>query len=439
MVAYYTEIFFPDNDVRLLAVNDNIDTYAGENEFMAFKSVINEYYARDCSKKIRSVKYAMALKGQYSGAAAPYGYIKSPNDKHKLIIDEDAATVVRSMFQMAYDGMGTQQIARVLAEAKIQIPAVYKYRTTGIRANRFDENYPYDWRASTVRRILESRAYVGAIVCQKHGSKSFKNQKLVRRPESDWVVVEGMHEPLVDLETFDRVNKLITLKRKPNSANRPNIFAGLLVCHDCGSNMNLRIRQGSGRFDGQYMCNRYRHSGSGEEIKTCTSHYLPYVVVYNAVLSRLGALFADNISEEDIRNQLSDGCDPFKAAKMSLEKLRRRDGELRAIIRKIVEQNALGVIDQVTFADLYNGYRAEQDALAARIKTVQSELSAPDVNQENVRRFVDVVQKYKSVKELTREMLLDVIEKIVVYQPVGDWRRGNRQYKLDFHYRFAGQ
>jgi len=262
MVAYYTELFFPDQDVRLLAVNDNIDTFAGENEFMAFKSVINEYYARDCSKKIRSVKYAMALKGQYSGAAAPYGYIKSPEDKHKLLIDEEAAKVVRQMYQMAYDGLGTQQIARMLAESKILIPSVYKFRTTGIRTNRFDEKTPYDWRASTVTRILESRVYVGAVVCQRHANKSFKNQKLVRRPESEWVIVEGMHEPIVDSETFDRVQKLINLKRKPNSTNKPNIFAGILVCRDCGSNMNLRVRQGSGRVDGQYMCNRYRHSNA---------------------------------------------------------------------------------------------------------------------------------------------------------------------------------
>jgi len=183
MIAYYTEIFFPDHGVRLIAVNDGIDSAIGDNEIMPFKSVINEYYARDISRKIRSSIRSHALKGAFCGSHAPYGYVKNPDDKHRLIVDEEAAAVVRRMFHMAADGFGVHQIARALSEGKTLIPTMYKYCQLGYKSNRFDENYPHDWRTTTIKRMLESRVYVGDIVNHQCGNKSFKNQKLVAYPE----------------------------------------------------------------------------------------------------------------------------------------------------------------------------------------------------------------------------------------------------------------
>jgi len=441
MVAFYTEIFLPDNDVRLIALGDNIDTGHGENEIMAFKSVINEYYARDISKKVRAVKRNQALKGEYNGGSAPYGYVKSPDNKHKLIVDEEAATVVRRMFELADSGQGTHQIARIISDDKIIIPTMYKFIKLGFKANRFDENFPHDWHTSTVRRILESRVYVGDIVSQKQGSKSFKNQKIVKRPESEWIIVENMHEPLVDRDLFDRVQKLIKLKKRANSNGISNIFAGVLKCVDCGGNMTYKSYNGrSGCIGGNYLCNKYRHMSSTDtQRKSCTAHYLPYRNVYAATLARLNAIISANLTEADIVRQLASDQEPLKATQKEFNKLKRRNDELDRIIRKIVEQNALGDITPETFTKLYSCYINEQGDLAEKMKTCESTLFAEANHKENARMFVEQVSKYIVSEDLSREIILDLIDRIEINEPSGNVREGTRQQKIVFHYRFVGQ
>ncbi|MDR1464309.1 MAG: recombinase family protein [Oscillospiraceae bacterium] len=438
LVAFYTELFFPDHDVRLIALNDSIDTGHGENEIMAFKSVINEYYARDISKKIRSVRRNQALKGEFSGSHAPYGYIKSPEDKHKLIIDEEAAIVVRRMFQMAADSLGVHQIAQALAEEKVLVPTMYKYLQLGYKSNRFDENYPYDWRATTVKRLLESRVYVGDIVSHKCGNKSFKNQKLITLPESEWIVVEDMHEPIVTRDVFEKVQRLIKTKKRANAAHIDNIFAGILKCADCGGGMNFHSHK-SANPCGRFLCNRYRHSSSTDLRKSCTSHYVPYANIYTATLLRLNQIIAANLNEEDVVRQLMAGCDSSKAAKKMLAKLKHRNGELDHIIRKIVEQNALGEITVATFSKLYSGYINEQETLSEKIAALEAELSAENRDRENARLFIAAVRKYSPIEELSRELLLDLIDHIVVHEATGDRRAGTREQALEFHYRFIGK
>ena len=442
MIAFYTEIFLPDHDVRLIALGDSIDTGHGENEIMAFKSVINEYYARDISKKIRAVKRNQALKGDFGGAHAPYGYIKDPGNKHKLLVDEESAAVVRRMFEMADNGLGTHQIARIISDEKILIPTLYKYNMLGYKSNQFDENYPYDWRTSTVRRILESRVYAGDIVSHKQGNKSFKNQKVIRHPESEWITVEGMHEPLVERDLFDRVQKLIKLKKRANSKGITNIFAGVLKCADCGSNMTYRSYNGrAGCIGGNFLCNKYRHCSNTEiQRKTCTAHYLPYNNVHDAILARLNKLITARISEEEIVRLLtSDREQPLKTARKAFEKLKRRNDELDRIIRKIVEQNALGDITPETFTKLYSGYITEQNELAERMKAFEAKFNAENREKENAKLFAELICKYTVTTELSREMVLDLIDRIVVYEATGNGREGTRQQEIEIYYRFIGR
>ena len=442
MTAFYSEIFFPDRDVRLIALNDSIDTGKGENEIMAFKSVINEYYAKDISRKIKSAYMAQALKGNFAGAHAPYGYTKSPEDKHKLIIDEEAAAVVRRMFQMAADGMGTHQIARIIADEKIYIPTMYKYFKLGYKSNQFDENFPYDWRTTTVKRILESRVYAGDVVSHKQGTKSFKNQKVVRYPESEWIIVENQHEPLVGRDMFEKVQKLIKLKKKANSTGIINIFHGILKCADCNSNMTYHAyNDRSGRVGGTYLCNKYRHGSAEIQRKTCTAHYIPYVNVYGATLAHLNMLIAANLSPEDIMRKLQSDTDDgasVKTAKKALDKLKHRNGELDRIIRKIVEQNALGEITPATFGKLYSGYQTEQEEVVKKISTLEAGFTADNQDKENARRFAEQLRKYTHMEELTRDIILDLIDKIIVYEATGDHREGTRRQDIEFHHRFIG-
>jgi DNA invertase Pin-like site-specific DNA recombinase len=213
MVAFYTEIYFVENNVRLIALNDSIDTAHGENEILPFKSILNEYYARDISKKVRSVKRIQAQRGEFYGSFAPYGYLKDPDDKHKFIPGGESANVVKRMFQLAADGKGVHQIAALLSEEKVLIPTAYKTIKLGLNQNRFDPDFPWDWETTTVKRILENRVYVGDMILGKTGSKSFKIKTQITRPESEWITVRGTHEPLVDGDTFEKVNKLIKYKK----------------------------------------------------------------------------------------------------------------------------------------------------------------------------------------------------------------------------------
>jgi len=389
---------FPDNDVRFIAVTDNIDTFVGENEIMGFKSILNEYYARDISRKIRSSLRSSALKGEFGGSHAPYGYVKSPENKHRLIVDEEAAAVVRRMFQMAAEGRGVHQIARALSEDKILIPTMYKYTQLGYVSNRFDESYPHDWRATTIKRMLESRVYVGDIVSHKCGNKSFKNQKLVSYPESEWIIVEDMHEPIVDRDLFDRVQQLIKIKQRGNALGVENIFLGVLKCAECGANMSHQAYQcKDGSIGGRFVCSRYRHSKGREAgVKSCTAHYTPYANITAAVFARLRALIAANLSEEEV--------------------LRHMQAQMKNVQpgKKLTHHNA------------------------RRVLSVSQLLNSDSDESIDTQLFIEQIRKYGEAKELTRAMLLSLVDRIEVHEPTGDRRTKNRQQKLVFHYRFVG-
>lgn len=439
LVAFYTEMFFPDNDVRLIAINDSIDTGSGENEIMAFKSVINEYYARDISKKIRSSRRTQALKGEYYGAFAPFGYIKNPDDKHKLLVDEEAAEIVRRIYDMAADGLGTYQIARRLTEAKILVPSAYKFQKYGQKEHRFDADFPYDWNQASVRTILESRMYLGEMVSHKHSHKSFKNHKMVRYDKSEWIVVEGTHEGIIDPVLFERVQRQLKIKNRDNSMKKPNLFAGILTCFDCGSRLNFHASTQSKGKEDRFLCNRYRHSNMSATERKCTIHSVAYRTIYELTLERLNGVISANLTEDEVVRRIGKHRATDDLAGKKLEKLKRRDAELKMIVRKIVEQNALGEITSATFADLYGGYKTEQDALFTQIQALERELAAVDRDKDNAKRFIEAVRKYTVAQELTREMLLDLIDTIIVHEATGDYRKRTREQTIDFHYRFVGK
>jgi len=317
---------------------------------------------------------------------------------------------------------------------------MYKYYQLGYKSNQFDESYPYDWRTTTIKRMLESRVYVGAIVNHKCGNKSFKNQKLVTYPASEWIIVENMHEPIVDRDLFERVQQLIKIKQRGNSLGVENIFLGLLKCKDCGANMSHQAYQcKDGSIGGRFVCSRYRHSKGREAgVKSCTAHYTPYANINAAVLARLRALIAANLSEEEVLRRVQAQKKNAKPNEKLIEKLARRDAELDSIIRTIIEQNALGTITPVTFNKLYDGYIQEQNDIANKLAALQ-ESASREATQKDAQRFLVQIRRYSQAKELTREMLLSLIERIEVHEPTGERRMGTREQTLELHYRFVGR
>ena len=438
LVAYYTEIFFPDNDVRFIAMNDSIDTFKGDNEIMGFKSIINEYYSRDFSKKIKAAYRTKALNGEFTAAYAPYGYKKNPDNKHQLVPDENTAVVVKRIFQMAADGLTPFKISMALSKEEILTPRAYIAEQHGKYKDCFNPKYPTDWSNSTVMAILQNREYLGHLVCNKSTTKSFKNRKQVKTDPGDWIEVKDTHQPLVDEFLFGMAQKVVRVKKRANSTGNENIFAGLLKCSDCNGSLSY-IKPKNDGHQGSYNCNLYRKRTS----KYCSAHYITHKALYKIVLDDIirNALTAKQNEDElsDFAAELSKSNLKGKTKRLvkDIEKSEKRSGELDAIIKKLFEQNALDVISDERFIHLSTGYEAEQKELKTKIAGLQKQLDEQETANGNTTKFLNAVRKYSEIKELTAAVLNDLIDSIVIYNAEGKSRK-NRKQRVEINYKFIG-
>ena len=435
MVAYYTEIFFPQNDIRFIALNDNIDTLYGENEIMGFKSIINEYYARDISKKIRSSFKVRAQKGEFTGTYAPYGYLRDPENKHKLIVDEYAATHVKKMFALAAQGVPAKTIAGIMTNDGILIPRAYSHQRTGKWKNMFNADFPTLWNKGCVQNILKNRVYIGHMVGGKQSIKSFKVKKLENVPEENWITVCNTHEAIISEDEFWHVQKLTSVKNPTNVRKGENVFVGKLRCSSCGRNLAYQNSQGRHKH-GSFCCNRYRRSS-----KLCTSHYIGYPILYDAVLNDIRRL-ADicGQSEDDFKAYVKQLADDKNGAseshnKKELEKAKARFAELDIIIKRLFEQNALGVIPDDRFAILFGDYTAEQKSLQSVIDALKSQLDKQNSEVENMEMFYGLIKKFTDIEKLTTGVISELIDHIVIYDSDGGTPR---RQKVDIFYRHGG-
>lgn len=438
LVAYYTEIFFPDNDVRFVCVSEGIDTFKGDNEIMPFKSVINEYYARDISRKVKSAYRTKALNGDYTAAFAPYGYLKDPDNKHRLVIDEETAPVVRRIFQMAIEGLSPFKIAKKLSEDKILTPRAYLAHKFGKYKNCFPVKYPEDWNNATIMSFLKNREYLGHMVGNKSTTKSFKNRKLVDIPEDEWIITENTHPAIIDEHTFNTAQKVVKVKKRENKEREPNIFAGLLKCSDCGASLGF-VKPKTEGHQGAYTCNVFRKKNS----RYCTSHYIAHKALYHVVLedikrnAQIAKEYEDELSEYAKKVASGNDNGRFKKMQKELDKLKQRDSELDTIIKKLFEKNALDIISDEQFVSMKTDYEAEQKESAKRIAELKAQLEARDTEGNSTTKFLTLVRKYSEITELTAPILNDLIDSIVVYN-AEDKSRKNRKQKIEINYKFVG-
>ena len=276
--GYLLEDFFPSNNVRFIAINDDVDTDKGINDFTPFKNIMNEWYAKDISKKIRSARKTKALNGDFVASYAPYGYKKDPKDKHKLIIDEEVVDVVKKIFQLACEGRSAKQICTVLRNEQILKPRAKILRDTGKYYCELFEAHPYDWSPTTIQSMIRNKEYLGHIVSNKNGKISYKTKKLLAKPEEEWIIKYNTHEPIIDEETFKIANEKMCIKRRPNMKKERNIFSGILRCADCGKALSL---YGTHRRVDAFCCVTYRSFGR----TYCSAHYTRYDFLYKAVLN----------------------------------------------------------------------------------------------------------------------------------------------------------
>jgi DNA invertase Pin-like site-specific DNA recombinase len=442
LVAYYTEMYFPDNDIQFIAVNDGIDSARGENEIMGFKSIINEWYARDISKKVRSSMRTMAQNGKYVGSNPPYGYRLDPNDRHHLVVDEAARPIVQEIFNWAAEGVNYNQIAQRLSQRGLPTPRAYAFETKGVYQGVVNPVFQTEWNPQTVRAILRNLEYCGHLVAQKQTTKSFKNQKQVYRPEDEWIVVRGTHEALIDEATFEKVQGFIQTKHRENILHTENVFAGLTKCADCGHAVSYNCRDGKSQ---RFVCNYYRkHS----RLDVCTPHLIPYDALYRCVelkLRRIKAVIAEygNDLQQFYDNCLLEGLAVnHQNARQDLEKGRQRCQELDVITQQLFEQSALGKITQARFQKMSAAYEAERAVLEASVKALQNELSKDTELLQGAGLFMAAMEQYRDGAQLTASLLRDLIDKIVIHEATAfnkaAGEKGERRQKIDVHWRFVG-
>ena len=436
-VGMYTEIFFPEHDVHFIAVNDGVDSNQEDNEFTPFRNIINEWYAKDTSKKIRAVKRSKGMAGEHIGSHPPYGYMKNPENKKEWIIDEEAAEVVREIFRLCVGGYGPTRIAHILTERKILCPTYYALEKGGKPRTALPAD-KYTWNGPVVAKILDRMDYLGHTVNFKTHVKSYKVHKTIYNRPDQWKVFEGTHEAIIDKETFEIVQKIRAGKRRPTRMGEMPMFSGLLYCADCGRKLSFHRKADEPAEKHHYLCENYRSNTAN-----CTMHYIRNVVVERIVLENLKEViqyvsnyedeFVQMIMDSDMRQRNRE----LAQKKKRLAEIQKRIGDLDTIFQRIYEDNIIGKLSDERFMKMSKGYEDEQHTLQTEANEIQSELQQEEKKSVDVKRFLAIVKKYTDLTELTPEILREFIDKIIVHAP--DKSSGRRLQEIEIIYNHIGE
>ncbi len=438
-VGFYTDNFFPEHNIRFIAVNDGVDSAEGENEFAPFRNIMNEWYARDISHKVRS---SQRLRGS---AGVPlslplYGYRKDPDNPKSWVIDEEAAVVVRRIYQLCIDGFGIEKTAAILERDKILKPTEY-WKSKGVRKpgkKSTVRDSPYCWCKTTVEKILLAREYVGDTVNFKTYSKSFKNKRRYENPEENHAIFENTHEAIIDRQTWEMVQRIRagTKRRQPKNTEK-HMFAGLLYCADCGCKLHFNVNHPHTELQ-YFNCSNYRGNRG-----TCNStHYIRADALEQVVLldlQRMTQFLQDK--EEDFVKLLMD-----KSVQEAQRESKRQENEVASMIArcheldelfiKTYEDNASGKLSDERFMMISKRYDDEQISLKKKISAMQAEIDAKKRHKNSAANFLRIVRKYTEIEELTPTIVNELIEKIVVHQSQGTGK--NKTQQLEIYYNFVG-
>ena len=437
-VGFYTEVTFPQNGVRFIAVNNGVDSAnQSENDFAPFLNIMNEWYARDISKKRRISNKIKGNAGEPMGQP-PYGYIKDPNDPKHWIVDDEAAQVVRRVYSMTLEGFGTEQIAAQLEKDGVLTPRAY-WLTKGIkRPGKGKQQPPTKWNSSTITKILSLQEYCGDILNFKTYSKSYKNKKRIDNDRENWVVFQDVHEAIIERAVYEQVQqKRGKIRKRRTNNGEHNMFSGLLVCADCGSNLHFHFNQGNPEIK-YFNCSNYKGNRG-----TCTStHYVRVDFLEEVVLGEIRRLtkFASLYEDEFVKavighSQQAEQTDR-KLKEKELRTLPARDEELDGLFERIYEDNVSGKLSDDRFAKMSRRYEDEQKELAEKIKKLRSEIEKQSSRSMTTDMFIGLVRKYTRARKLTPRMLNELVEKIEVFNAEkidGVWEQ-----RLRIHYNCVG-
>ena len=437
VVGYYTEMYLPSNNVRFIAINDNVDT-ADErsNEFAPFTNVFNEWYARSASKKINAVFKAKGESGQRLGSAIPYGYKANPNNPKEIIIDEEAAKIVRYIFELCMCGnKGPGKIAKQLTEEGISTPMMY-FREHGMPC-RTKVNMSNVWCNRSVAGILENMTYIGHTVNFRTATVNYKTHKKVRLPKDKWLIFENTHPPIIEISVWKKVQELRKNKRRYTKSGKKSIFAGLLECADCGAKLYFCTSRAHKEDHDYFVCSNYKGNTG-----ICTVHYIRENAIYDVVLEQVQLMlrylqsFESDFVKSLVDKSAKDKKKEIALRRKKLEANKTRISELDGIFKRIYEDNISGKLSDERFSKLSVDYEREQKQLIEDTVALESELNQEAELVDNVEYFLSIVRQYTEIKELSARVVNDLIDKIKVHTV--DKSSGQRVQKIDIYYTAVG-
>ena len=452
-VGLYTERL-RECGVRFIAVQDNVDTSLGEDDFTPFRNIINEWAARDSSRKVKAVMKNKGMSGKRLTTVPIYGYNYDENDRTRWIIEPEAAEIVRRIYQMTIEGMGPHEIAKALATDKVERPSYYMNRC-GIVPYKYPMDKPYTWNGSTVSSIISKPEYTGSTVNFRSYKSSYKDKHTKQAPKDDWVIFPDTHEGIIDTETWENAQKLRKTIKRTDSLGEANPLTGKLFCADCGGRMyNHRkpyetpyyTNPNTGKTymrapSDVYACSTHSR-GNRQFEKACSLHHIRTAVLRELVLDTIRQVSSYvRGSEEEFTRRVREAStvqrdDAAKSHRKRIAKNAKRIAELDVLFRKTYEDNATNKLSDERFAQLSNAYEVEQSDLKEQNAVLQSEMDSFDADSAKADKFIELVKKYTDFTELSAPMINEFVDKILVYE--GDKSSGKRVQRVDIYLNFIG-
>lgn len=435
--GYYTEEYFIEHDIRFIAINDGIDTMHDNNDIAAFHHVLNEFYPKQVSKKVKQVKKKSAEQGKFMGSQAPYGYMKSPEDKHVLIIDEEAAVIVRRLFNEFANGDSARMIADKLNSEGINTPRFYHYEKMG-RTNPLTEEKNV-WGSATITQLLKNQVYIGNMVQGKRQVVSFKTKKMRTVPPENWIVVENTHTPLIEKSLWERVQKKLSNPNKKirrTKIDTVGLFSGLVKCSDCGMPLAYMRRKLKDREKGVYRCSRYNNNG----ITACTSHYIDEEYISAFVLNdirtyaHLATAQREELAEKLYKALKKSNSSEIGNIKSKIKTTENRLFEINDRIKNLYEDKCLGKIPEDIAINLMRDFTVEKADLEKSLPELKNKLVNMNETVGSINEWLDMISAYENITELDRETVCGLVESITVFEKDRSTTPVTQEIKIEYRF-----
>lgn len=436
-VGMYTDIIFPEKDVHFIAINDGVDSKNSTgNDFTPIRNLFNEFHARDTAKKVKDAMTVRGNSGKYLCTSPPYGFLRDPGYKNKWIVDDDAAKVIRRIYDLCIDGKGTSQIARILWKDKVQTPSAH-FHSIGVKSRHKPSADPYCWKDCTIEGILGRMEYLGCMVNFKHSKKSYKSKRSYPNDPDKWVIFEDAHPAIIEKAQWERVQELRQHKRRLTKSGRAGLFSGLVYCADCGAKLHFATCKSFDGSQDHYRCSNYK-SAMGQ----CSAHFIREVVLRDIVLEHIQRTlryiqqFEASFVRLKYEQSFEDRRRELVEMKREIVRANRRIGELDTLFKRLYEDHVARKLSDERFASMSSDYETEQRQLKADVMQMEADIAKGEEVTADFQAFLANIRKYTDISELTPTILNEFISRIEIH--ASDKSSGKRTQRIDIYYNAVG-